>query len=89
MTLAAVVTGPTLLLKARRRGAPIVVSRIIAGFVGVPITLGIAARFGLVPAVWASNVGTLVSLIVLAVALRPEGRLISGNLRSDPGSEID
>ena len=81
-TLGALAMGPTLVLKARRRGAPIAMGLFAAGVVGVPVVLFVAANFGLVPAVWASNVGTLVNLLVLLLALRPTASLDSGNGRS-------
>jgi O-antigen/teichoic acid export membrane protein len=67
MTLAAFATGPVLLLKTRRSGAPIAVARLVSGLVGTPLVLGTAFLFGLIAAVWAGLVPLGIYLLIVGV----------------------
>lgn len=83
ITVGALITGPALMLKARRRGAPIVIGRLAGAVIGVPLMLVTAALYGLVPAVWAGNAAALVNLAVLALALRSKAKVATK--REAPG----
>jgi O-antigen/teichoic acid export membrane protein len=80
MTIRALAIGPGIHLKVLQRGGPIASARLAEGVIGIPIMLGVAALFGLVPAAWSQSVPAALFVGILFMALLRQPA--ESNLRS-------